>query len=158
MSQHTKELKIRSLQGDLIQVEQFVDEICENYHISNRYYGNILLAVEEAVKNAIIHGNKLNSAKFVKINFERKPNGLLFRIEDEGNGFNIGEIPNPLETDKETGNGIFLIRSLADRVKFNSLGNEVEILFSISSINQETTLQRITQMNTYFQKHKTVAK
>jgi serine/threonine-protein kinase RsbW len=114
--------------------------------------------VEEAVKNAIIHGNKKDPRKFVKIVFERRPIGLLFRIEDEGPGFIVSDIPNPLETDSETGNGIFLMRSLADRVKFNSAGNGVEILFSISSINQETTLRRITQMNNYFQKHKTVAK
>jgi len=158
MSNYTKELTIRSVQADLARVEKFIDEICEIYHITNRYYGNIFLAVEEATKNAIIHGNKLNPEQSVKICFERRPNGLLFRVEDEGNGFNVDAIPNPLESDNETGNGIFLIRSLADKVKFNPVGNRIEILFSISSINQETTLHRIGHMNAYFLKHKTVAK
>jgi serine/threonine-protein kinase RsbW len=158
MLQQAKELKIRSVETDLVQVEKFIDEICDNYHISNRYYGNITIAIEEAVRNGIIHGNKMDRGKTVKISFESRPKGLLFRIEDEGNGFNVKEIPNPLETGRNTGNGLFIIKSLADKVKFNSSGNTIEILFSISSINQETTLYRIKSMNKYFETQKTVAK
>jgi serine/threonine-protein kinase RsbW len=158
MTKYSKELSINSIQRDLPLVEKLIDEICDNYHISNRFYGNILLAVEEAVRNGIVHGNKMDPGKSVKVVFERRPIGLFFRIEDEGPGFDIKSIPNPLETDQETGNGIFLIRSLADKVKYNSAGNSVEILFSISSINQETTLHRISCMNNYFDKYKTTAK
>ena len=158
MTNASKEMKINSIKESWPLIEKFVDDICENYYITNRYFGNIILALEEAVKNAIVHGNRNDPGKEVTIGFKRKPEGLSFIIEDEGSGFNINEVPNPLETEKKTGNGIFLMRTLADKVKFNPSGNCVEILFNISSINQETTITRIAQLNKYFQKHKTVAK
>jgi serine/threonine-protein kinase RsbW len=158
MKNFTKELKIKTVKESWPLVERFVDEICENYHITNRYYGNIILAIEEAVGNAMIHGNGNDPQKFVTISFIGKPAGLSFTIEDEGYGFNVNAIPNPIETEKKTGNGIFLIRSLADSVKYNSTGNEVELLFNISSINQETTINRSKYLNQYFQKYKTHAK
>ena len=158
MKNLSKRLKIKTVNEGWPLVEKFVDEICENYHITNRYYGNIILVIEEAVRNAMIHGNRNDPAKYVTISFVRKPAGLSFNVKDEGPGFNINEIPNPLESEKKSGNGIFLIRSLADKVKYNAAGNEVEILFNISSINQETTISRTAYVNKYFEKYKTHAK
>jgi serine/threonine-protein kinase RsbW len=151
-----KELKFCSLQKNISQVERFVEEICDDNHISDAYFGNIMLAIEEAVKNAIIHGNKLDSKKIVTLVFQRKRDGLSFSIEDEGEGFNPREIPNPIDTDEVKGNGIFLIRSLADKVCYNLTGNQVELVFTISSINQEITLNRISQLKSYFTRQKTL--
>jgi serine/threonine-protein kinase RsbW len=158
MAQAFKELKIKSVKESWPLVEKFADEICEAYHISNRYFGNIILALEESVRNAMVHGNCNDPRKWVTIHFIRKRSGLCFTIEDEGNGFDVTAIPNPLETESQTGTGIFLIRSLADKVKYNRIGNKVEILFTISSINQETTIKRKAQMNLYFQKQGTQVK
>jgi serine/threonine-protein kinase RsbW len=155
-----KELNIPSTINHLSKVEKFVEEICDAFYITNSYFGNILLSVEEAVKNAIIHGNIQDKNKAVRIIFQRIPNGLTFTITDEGDGFNFMAVPNPIETKTEgesTGNGIFLIRSLADKVSYNPKGNQVEIVFYISSISQETTLNRISKMNQYFTKQKTMA-
>jgi len=162
MSRIFKELSIPSNIENLTRVEQFVDEICETYYITNSYYGNILMAILEAVKNAIVHGNKNDRRKKVKISFKSIPDGLCFTVVDQGEGFDFRNIPNPLETDESqeesVGKGIFLIRSLADKISYNSKGNRVEIIFSISSINQETSLNRISQVHRYFSKQKTVAK
>ena len=161
MNRIFKELKISSTRESLTKVENFVEEICEAYYITNSYYGNILLAILEAVKNAIIHGNKNNPAKQVKICFKSIQNGLCFRISDQGKGFDFKNVQNPLEAEdgliENVGKGIFLIRSLADHVSYNSKGNVVEIVFLISSINQETTLNRISQLNKYFNKQKSLA-
>jgi serine/threonine-protein kinase RsbW len=161
MTRICKELKVYSSNESLAKVENFVDEICEAYYITNSYYGNILMAILEAVKNAILHGNKSNPEKLVKINFRSIPNGLCFTIKDQGEGFNFRNIPNPIEvTDEQAenvGKGIFLIRSLADQVSYNSKGNVIEIVFFISSINQETTLNRISQIHQYFNKQKSLA-
>jgi serine/threonine-protein kinase RsbW len=159
MNQLYRELRIPSATENLCMVEKFVEEICDTYYITNSYFGNILLSVEEAVKNAIIHGNKENKTKQVVVSFKRIPNGLSFTVKDQGKGFNFLDVPNPLETSPESeksGNGIFLIRSLADKISYNSKGNQIEIVFYISSISQETTLSRISKMNQYFQKQKTV--
>ena len=151
-----KELKICSLQRNMSRVERFIEEICDDNYISYNYFGNIMLAIEEAVMNAIIHGNQEDSNKQVTLLFERKRGELLFIIEDEGSGFNPLEIPNPLDSDDSKGNGIFLMRSLADRVRYNPAGNKVELTFTISSINQETTLNRISQLKGYFNRQKSL--
>ena len=161
MNRIFKELKIPSSNESLTKVENFVDEICEAYYITNSYYGNILMAILEAVKNAILHGNKNNPDRPVKISFKSVPNGLCFSIKDQGDGFDFRNIPNPVETGdslaENVGKGIFLIRSLADQVSYNSKGNVVEIVFFISTINQETTLNRISQIHRYFNKQKSLA-
>jgi len=153
-----KELKIRSLQQNMSRVERFIEEICDDNYISYTYFGNIMLAIEEAVMNAIIHGNKEESNKQVILLFERKKGELRFTIEDEGEGFNPREIPNPLDSDDAKGNGIFLMRSLADTVSYNPAGNKVKLTFTISSINQETTLSRISQLKNYFSRQKSFVK
>jgi serine/threonine-protein kinase RsbW len=156
-----KELRISSSMSNLFKVGNFVEEICDAYYITNSYFGNILLSLEEAVKNAIIHGNGEDKGKQVLVSFQRIPNGLKFTVSDEGPGFNFMAVPNPVEAETGEGNsgtGMFLIRSLADKVSYNSKGNQVEIVFYITSINQETTLNRINQVSQYFMKQKAVVK
>ena len=142
MNRICKEIRIPSRNESFAKVENFVDEICEAYYITNSYYGNILIAILEAVKNAILHGNKNNPVKQVKISFKSVPNGLCFTIKDQGDGFDFRNVPNPIEASEglaeNIGKGIFLIRLLADQVSYNSKGNIIEIIFFISSINQET--------------------
>jgi serine/threonine-protein kinase RsbW len=142
-------------------VENFVDEICEAYYITNSYYGNISVAILEAVRNAMIHGNRNNPGKLVLITFTGIPNGLSFTIRDQGSGFDFKNVPNPMDAlegqEGNFGNGIFLIRSLADKVSYNAKGNSIEIIFFISTINQETTLNRIAQLHKYFNKQKSLA-
>ena len=154
MNRLCKELTIRSSMTNMTQVEKFVEEISDLYYIHDSYFGNILLAIEEAVINAIKHGNKMDESKNVQITFTGNRNGLMFTIEDEGAGFDIRNIPDPLEADdnnsENIGKGIFLIRSLADKVVFNSKGNQIEIGFNISGINQETTLNRLSLLHQYF--------
>ena len=159
MKKNFKELRIPSVNERLTEVEQFIEEICDVYYITNTYYGNILLAITEAVKNAIVHGNRNNPGKFVNIQFNSVPNGLCFTISDEGKGFNYQDIPNPIETENPStiGTGIFLTRTLADKVTYNAKGNSVEITFLISSIHYETTLSRITLLSHYFNKQKHLA-
>ena len=151
-----KELKINSLQTNLALVERFVEEICDENYISDSYFGNIMLALEEAVKNAIVHGNKLNPARQVLIACERKRGGIFFAVEDEGGGFDPASVPSPLDSET-AGKGLFLIRSLADRVEFNAPGNRISLSFSVSCINQETTLKRISSLKKYFRKQTTFA-
>jgi len=161
MNRIFRELKISSNSDCLAKVENFIDEICETYYITNSYYGNILMAILEAVKNAIIHGNESNASKEVRITFKSISNGLCFTIKDQGKGFDFHNIPSPVDENngfsERTGKGIFLIRSLADKVSYNNKGNVVEIIFFISSLNQETTLDRISQIHHYFNKQKSLA-
>ena len=161
MTNQTRELKISSALMNLSQIERFVEEICDLYYLNDSYFGNILVAVEEAVKNAIIHGNKNDINKLVIITYHSDSAGLTFRIEDEGEGFDHAKVPDLLECDDaevaNIGKGIFLIRSLADHVSYNDIGNTVEITFDISSMHRETTLSRIQKLHQYFERQKSLA-
>jgi serine/threonine-protein kinase RsbW len=142
-----------SIPENIHQVEKFVEDICDEYNINNTYFGNILVALTEAVENAMVHGNKNNPVKNVEITFVSKPEGLSFTIKDEGDGFDINQIPDPtdlnIDPEEVKGRGIFLIKSLADEVKFLTNGKSVEILFKISSINNEMAVDRINQLKSY---------
>ena len=113
-------------------VEKFIDEVCNDFKVEEECYGNILIAITEAVNNAIQHGNKSNPAKFVEISFEPHVKELIFNISDEGAGFDFEHIPDPTapgNIEKLNGRGIFLMKNLADEVSFNERGNIVELSF-----------------------------
>jgi serine/threonine-protein kinase RsbW len=160
MNGQNVQLKISSSLMNVGQVVKFVEEVCDVYHIDDIFFGNILVTMEEAVTNAIIHGNRMDKKKMVTISFQRIPFGISFSVEDEGEGFDVQQVPSPLESndaiEKLAGKGLFLIHSLADKVSYNEKGNKVEISFSTSGINQETTLTRINQLQSYFSKQKTL--
>ena len=97
------------------------------------------MSVRESVTNAIQHGNKLDQAKKVDIRFEAEPEYLQITVRDQGNGFKIDDLPNPLDPEnllKPSGRGIFYIRSFMDQVEFKTLsqgGTEVYMVKRISS-------------------------
>jgi serine/threonine-protein kinase RsbW len=97
------------------------------------------MSVRESVTNAIQHGNRLDINKKVDICFKVAPDQLSISVRDQGNGFRIDEVSNPLDSDnllKPTGRGIFYIRTFMDEVEFRSLsqgGMEVYMVKKISS-------------------------
>ncbi len=153
MSPKQKMLSIASLENNLFQIEEYVEEICDEYNINTNYYGNILLVLTEAVKNAIIHGNKNDINKFVNIYFESKPFGLSFIVSDEGDGFDYDSIKDPTDPQNDysgNGAGIFLIHSLSDNVTFSNNGRTIEMIFKIASINYELAIKRVNALKLYF--------
>ena len=130
----SKELEIYSKSENISLVEQLVDEVCEQNKVNEDYYGNILIAITEAVNNAIVHGNQNNPDKKIKINVESVQPGLKFQISDEGTGFDFDDLPDPTDPenlDKPNGRGVFLMRHLADEVEFYEKGQTVELSFNI---------------------------
>ena len=148
-----REIKFKSKLENIHLVEQFVEEICDVYNINNSYFGNILLSLIEAVKNAIIHGNKSDASKNVTLCFESIPKGLLFEVIDEGNGFDFMQIPDPTDLnvifDENKGNGIYLIKSLADEIVFLDKGKKTQMTFHIASINKQISSERINKLNQF---------
>jgi serine/threonine-protein kinase RsbW len=117
-------------------VEKLIDQVCEEYHVNQDYYGNILIALTEAVNNAIFHGNKSVKAKKIFVSFEPHQKELLFTVEDQGEGFDYDGLPDPTDPeniDKPSGRGVFLMKHLADIVNFHNNGRKVELIFTISA-------------------------
>ncbi|MBL4623618.1 MAG: ATP-binding protein [Flavobacteriales bacterium] len=136
ITMETQEIRISSKTENLTVVETFVDEVCEEFKINEDYYGNILIALTEAVTNAIQHGNKYDPEKNIDLQFIPKEKELIFTIKDQGSGFDFNNLPDPTEPEnieKLHGRGIYLMKHLADKVEFSDNGRAVELNFSISA-------------------------
>ena len=84
-------------------VERLVDEVRNKFNVSEDMYGNMLVAITEAVTNAIYHGNKSYTNKKISISFVHDPHSITFTIADEGKGFNYYELPDPTSSEKFRG-------------------------------------------------------
>lgn len=98
-------------------VEQLMENIRTKYKISPDTFYNILIAVSEAVNNAMIHGNKMDSSKLVFFELFANPHELEIIIQDQGSGFDTSSVKDcTIEENlyKESGRGIFIMKSLCD--------------------------------------------
>jgi len=133
---NTVNLHFNSSFDNINLVENFIVNICEKFNIEEENFGNILIAVTEAVNNAIQHGNNLDPKKSIYVAFESTPQNLSFIIADEGKGFDFTSLPDPTEPEnieKPNGRGVFLMKHLADGVDFLENGRIVKLHFNIAS-------------------------
>ena len=128
-----KKMKISSDLNNLRIVEKALDEITALAKISHVCYGKILVAVLEAVNNAITHGNKFCPDKFVNISLKCEGDKLTAVVKDEGPGFSPENVPDPTlpeNIEEINGRGVFLMMKLADEIKFNKKGNWATLIFN----------------------------
>jgi len=131
-----KVLTFSSTTANIAIVENLVDELCETHSIKEDFYGNILIALTEAVNNAIVHGNKLDEDKQVRVAVSHSGEVLKFTIQDEGPGFDYDNLPDPTapeNIEKPNGRGVFLMKNLADRCEFLEDGTIVALEFDALS-------------------------
>jgi len=91
---------------------------------------DIKLCAEEAIRNAIVHGNRADKKLHVRISYWVESDKLNIEVEDEGPGFDPEKIPDPTAKGnmlKESGRGLRLIRKLMDNVDFNEKGNRIRM-------------------------------
>ena len=127
-------LVLQSNLNSISRIEPYVNQIVSDFGINDEIYGNILIALTEAVNNAILHGNKEDKSKKVTISLvsNHPEKQLVFQISDDGSGFNYSELPDPTAPEnilKLGGRGVFLMRQLSDEVEFMDNGSTVQILF-----------------------------
>ncbi|HNX06054.1 MAG TPA: ATP-binding protein [Bacteroidales bacterium] len=157
MKKHT--LIIKSDIHEITEVEKFVESICDYYNLNDTYFGNIMVALTEAVENAIIHGNKSNPDKKVMIHFDFSQKGIDFTVEDQGAGYDFSAIPDATDAKanpEKKGTGIYLIKTLADDVHFMDNGRKIRMIFNITSINKEVFIHRKKQLEDYFKVRKNI--
>jgi serine/threonine-protein kinase RsbW len=91
----------------------------------------VKISLEEALINAIKHGNKLDPSKKVHVVATVSPRETEIIVEDEGPGFNRAEVPDPTAEEnllKCSGRGILLMETYMDRVEFSKSGRRVRML------------------------------
>ena len=127
-----REISFESVAENIHIVENLIDEICETLNVNEEYYGNILISMTEAVNNAMVHGNKLDSEKKVVVTVKSDDTSLHFTVSDEGPGFDYDNLPDPTapeNIEKPNGRGVFLMKNLADGCNFEENGRIVELEF-----------------------------
>ena len=119
-------------------VENQILAACEKHHFGEADLFALKLALEEALVNAVKHGNKLDPAKEVKVHYRVCDQRVDITIEDQGEGFNPAELPDPTadeNIDRCSGRGILLMRAYMSSVVFNPQGNKV----TLSKFNENYT-------------------
>ena len=107
--------------------ERIMEEVSQAGFSTRDQFG-IRLSVDEAVTNAIKHGNRLSPDKKVRIEFRRSEAGVRIEIEDEGDGFRPQDVPDCTldeNLDCPTGRGLMLMREFMTRIEYSEKGNRV---------------------------------
>jgi serine/threonine-protein kinase RsbW len=79
-------LQLPSKYESITQLEALIEEIADKYQVSDDTFANMMTCLNEAVVNAIVHGNKLDAEKTVIINADVEPKRVIWTVTDKGNG------------------------------------------------------------------------
>jgi serine/threonine-protein kinase RsbW len=134
LAQKNYYLEIESNPNNLILVEEFVNYFAVELGLDEERINGLLLAVTEATTNAIIHGNKNNSLKLVRIYVEVENSILTIRIKDEGIGFDPSLVPDPTNPEnllKDSGRGLYLMRVYMDEMNINVTPEGTETILKL---------------------------
>lgn len=117
--------RIREVSGEIL-------KLLEEVQPDESVLFDIRLCVEEMVRNAIVHGNKSDPSRQVTIDYWREePGRFVVEIEDEGDGFDHKDVPDPTEDEnllKGSGRGIYITYRLMDEVKYTENGRRVRLV------------------------------
>jgi serine/threonine-protein kinase RsbW len=136
------EVTLESDLKNLEVAEEIVRRVAGTAGFDDESAHQIEMAVHESMINAIRHGNKNDASKRVGLRFEIYKDRLEIRVRDQGDGFNIAEVPDPCSAEnllKVSGRGIFLIRTFMDEfhVKYvPGSGTEVTMVKRIDPAHQ----------------------
>jgi serine/threonine-protein kinase RsbW len=131
-SLHEKiEFEVPSLISLMHGILDYLMRRVEKIGVVNSESSNLFIALDEAFVNAVKHGNKFDMTKLVRITAEVSTKEARFTIEDEGEGFNVKEIPDPTNVEnlfKTSGRGVLIIHNVMDEVHYNERGNRLEMI------------------------------
>ena len=109
-------------------VQERIVKLLEKLDYPPRDVFGVRLALEEALVNAIKHGNGMDPDKSVRVDCRIAHENVRIEIEDEGTGFRPEAVPDPTKDEnleKPGGRGIMLMRAYLDFVEYNDIGNRV---------------------------------
>jgi serine/threonine-protein kinase RsbW len=107
-------------------VQERIIQLLESLRYDERDVFGVRLAIEEALVNAIKHGNQMDPTKTVRITCRVAPHKVRIEIEDQGTGFQPEEVPDPTSDEnleRPCGRGIMLMRAFMSSIAYNASGN-----------------------------------
>lgn len=112
------------------QVQQDIEKTLQVHRFAERDIFSIKLALEEAIVNAIKHGNQMDPNKNVHIEYHVAHDRFDISIKDEGNGFDPEGVPDPMAAEnleRPCGRGLLLMRHYMTEVEFRPPGNTLKM-------------------------------
>jgi len=134
MSKKFRSLVLKSTFKEIERLEPYLRDLQQWADFSDEQFFDIRLATNEAVSNAIVHGNNNDASNKVRIDASLKGNILEISVQDEGPGINLDNIPDPRDEEnllKQSGRGIFLIKQRADDVSSQKKESKLTMRFEI---------------------------
>lgn len=125
------ELEIPSCFQQAKYVEDRVVEDAQAYGYDEESLFALRLSLEEALANAIRHGNVADVNKLVRVRYRVNSDRIDVYVADEGRGFNPKLVPDPTRPENlecPTGRGIMLMRAYMNQVEYNRAGNVVHLV------------------------------
>jgi serine/threonine-protein kinase RsbW len=119
-------------------IQMRIVEMLEALNYPNPDVLGVRLALEEVLMNAIKHGNKMDPAKVVRIEYEITDEEVAIEVEDQGDGFCPGDVPDPTlpeNLERPGGRGVFLVQRFMSSVEYNLRGNLVRMKKVRSAVN-----------------------
>jgi serine/threonine-protein kinase RsbW len=117
---------------DLERVQQRILAVLDEWGYDQHARFAVRAAVEEALSNALFHGNGNDPAKRLVIEYEAGPSAVAIEVVDEGAGFDPEAVPDPTRpenVDIPSGRGILLMRAYMTEVEFHPPGNRVRMTY-----------------------------
>jgi serine/threonine-protein kinase RsbW len=117
---------------EIVALPRLLEEARTRCTISDDQFFNLVVAMTEAVNNAIVHGNRLDPDKRVRYSLECRDEGVHCVVEDEGEGFDPGNLDDPVSPEnllREGGRGMFLIRALMKNLHVENTGRGSRVEF-----------------------------
>lgn len=109
---------------------EILEEVKKRGYCENTTFA-VKLALEEAMTNAFRHGNRCDPSKHIIVRYEVTSERIEIEINDEGEGFEPDEVPDPTlpeNIDRPHGRGIMLMRSYLDKVEYGEGGHSVRLV------------------------------
>jgi len=124
--------------------EAIISQAAESAGFDEDDLHKIGMAVRECMVNAVVHGNRYSVNKQVHLSVSRKEDLLTIKISDQGEGFDLSNVPDPLAEEnllRHSGRGVFLIRAFMDDVHFRKLlphGTEVTLIKKKTDLREDS--------------------
>jgi serine/threonine-protein kinase RsbW len=126
--QYAASLVIDSDPAEARSIQERIEQLLQERQAHDHDIFSIRLALEEALVNAIKHGNQMDRAKKVQVSYRLLADRFEVAIVDEGEGFDPNDVPDPTaieNLERPCGRGLMLMRHYMSEVQYNARGNAV---------------------------------
>lgn len=152
-----RHLRLAAEQNELNKLEAFVENVCDDYHIYDAYFGNIMAANTLLFELFIDIIDKKDF--YIDMFFKSTPSGLVFTVKldqyflDLAGMFDRVKNLAPDDPEAYTGEGhrLMMLRLLSDDVMFDGENESIELVFYVTGVNDALTIQRIDMLHRYYE-------